>query len=220
MLRHFITDDEEAAILAALDDEPWDTTIHRRTQHYGARFDYARKRHAHDAIAPTLPEWLRWLCSRLDEAALVPWGGDADQVTVQEYKPGHGISAHVDTHSAFEDGIVAISLGSGCVMRMSRTHRAAEYFYVPPRSVLAFVGESRYAWLHQIAMRKTDVLDGERVARGRRVSITLRRILRSGRCTCGFDELCDSRGAALELPTRLRGPAAPKPITKLVQRIS
>ena len=35
-----------------------------------------------------------------------------DQMTVNEYKPGHGIPPHIDTHSAFEDGIVSVSLGS------------------------------------------------------------------------------------------------------------
>lgn len=37
-----------------------------------------------------------------------------DQLTINEYLPGDGIASHVDTHSAFDDLIVSISLGSGC----------------------------------------------------------------------------------------------------------
>jgi hypothetical protein len=39
-----------------------------------------------------------------------------DQVTINEYLPGQGIRPHVDTHSAFTDGIASISLLSPVVM--------------------------------------------------------------------------------------------------------
>ena len=45
---------------------------------------------------------------------VLPWDGLADNLTVNEYLPGAGIAIHVDTHSAFEDGICALTLGDGC----------------------------------------------------------------------------------------------------------
>ena len=49
---------------------------------------------------------------------LWPFDYEPDQVTVNEYLPGQGIAPHVDTHSAFEDGIASLSLGSSCVFTL------------------------------------------------------------------------------------------------------
>ena len=46
-----------------------------------------------------------------------------DQLTVNEYQPGIGISSHVDAHSAFEDGIAAVTLGAGVVMEFRKPVR-------------------------------------------------------------------------------------------------
>jgi hypothetical protein len=35
----------------------------------------------------------------------------------KRYEPGIGIAFHVDAHSAFEEGIAAVTLGSGIVPR-------------------------------------------------------------------------------------------------------
>ena len=42
--------------------------------------------------------------------------GYFDQVTVNDYDPGHGIPPHVDTHSPFEEVFAALSLKSGATM--------------------------------------------------------------------------------------------------------
>ena len=39
-----------------------------------------------------------------------------DQVTINEYKPSQGIRPHVDTASAFHDGIASLSLGAPTIM--------------------------------------------------------------------------------------------------------
>ena len=38
------------------------------------------------------------------------------------YEPGIGIAFHVDAHSAFEEGIAAVTLGSGIVAWHSQWH--------------------------------------------------------------------------------------------------
>jgi alkylated DNA repair protein alkB family protein 8 len=43
-----------------------------------------------------------------------------DQLTVNEYTPGVGLSAHIDTHSAFSGAILSLSLAGGCVMEFRR----------------------------------------------------------------------------------------------------
>jgi alkylated DNA repair dioxygenase AlkB len=44
-------------------------------------------------------------CARLVGAGLLP--EEPDQITVNEYAPGVGIRPHVDTHSAFGEGIAS-----------------------------------------------------------------------------------------------------------------
>lgn len=44
----------------------------------------------------------------------------ARQVIINLYTPGEGISPHVDLLKRFGDGIIGVSLGSGCVMRFAK----------------------------------------------------------------------------------------------------
>ena len=46
--------------------------------------------------------------------------------------------------------------------------------FVPARSLWVITGEARYQWQHSIASRLTDVIEGEKRVRSRRVSITFR----------------------------------------------
>jgi len=48
--------------------------------------------------------------------------------------------------------------------------------YVAPRSVYIMTGEARYKWKHEMIARKSDIVDGKRVKRERRISITLRNV--------------------------------------------
>lgn len=43
-----------------------------------------------------------------------------DQLTVNEYPAGVGLSPHIDTHSAFEGAIISLSLAGPCVMEFQR----------------------------------------------------------------------------------------------------
>ena len=203
----FVSNEEELELLAAIDASAWDATLRRRTQHYGSRFDYLTKSVAEGGEHSTsgLPDFLSAISPRV-AVQVTPWGGKAaDQVTVNEYQPGTGISPHVDTHSAFHDGIAALSLGSGCVFKVQRAEGpdATVALWLPPRSLLTMVGAARYEWKHGIPGRKWDRVAGLAMRRGRRVSITFRRVLEAGNCTCGFERTCDSRGAGILLPTRI-----------------
>ena len=168
------------------------------------------------------------------------------QVTVNEYRPGIGIASHVDTHTAFTDGIASVTLGAGCTFRMQHDPND-ESVWLAPRSLLIMSGATRYAWRHSISGRKYDrvvCLPGQRdmlqayitdntigarwlasrnnaddfladaahehsdwlwVARARRLSVTIRQIQATGRCSCAWPLLCDGQGDGmrLQLPTRL-----------------
>ena len=65
--------------------------------------------------------------------------------------------------------------------------------YLVPRSLLLFSGEARYNYLHSIATRKLDKLDGLLKFRHRRISLTFRKLKFDGPCACRFPKLCDSQ---------------------------
>lgn len=115
---------------------------------------------------------------------------DLNQMTVNEYKEGSGIGSHVDTKTAFGDGLISISLNSGIVMEFRQTDDDEEreksndsspplrkLVYLPRRSMLLMSGPARYSWEHMIVSRMTDTVDGKVIPRGQRVSLTLRTAL-------------------------------------------
>lgn len=97
-----------------------------------------------------------------------------NQMTVNEYKRGQGIGSHIDTKSAFDDGLLSLSLGSDTVMEFENQEKQKKLFHLPPRSLLLMSGPARYSWKHQIVTRMTDCIDGKVIPRKTRVSLTLR----------------------------------------------
>lgn len=102
-----------------------------------------------------------------------------NQLTVNRYAPGEGIGSHVDTPSAFGDGLISISLGSGIVMEFNNVQEKGirKQVFLPPRSLLLMSQEARYTWEHMIVSRMTDTYEGEVIRRGTRLSLTLRTAL-------------------------------------------
>jgi hypothetical protein len=136
----------------------------------------------------------------------------ARQAIINLYRPGEGISPHVDLLRRFGDGIVGVSLGDGGVaMRFARAEAEAEArdtgdeddeyeVWLPSRSVLVLTEEARYKWTHGIAPRLRDKVEvaaaGEErdgwmwQERGVRVSVTFRWLL-PGADIVGGDSISD-----------------------------
>ena len=112
---------------------------------------------------------------------------ELNQMTVNEYNEGSGIGSHVDTVTAFGDGLISISLNAGVVMEFRQTEEdekanetlalLRKLVYLPRRSMLLMSGPARYTWEHMIVSRMTDTHEGQVIPRGRRVSLTLRTAL-------------------------------------------
>lgn len=152
---------------------PWRTDLKRRIQHYGYRHDYkARQTRREDYLGP-LPASFQKLAKRLTPEGhfqTVP-----DQVIINEYQPRQGISAHNDCQACFGETIASLSLLSTCVMRFaSRTHSQQVELQLQPASLLVLKGEARHIWPHAIPSRKTDVFEGQKHTRSRRISLTFR----------------------------------------------
>ena len=160
-------------LIAAIDAVSWRADLKRRVQHYGYVYDYRRRTVDADMRLGALPVWLASLAQRLHVDGVFPTV--PDQCIVNEYVPGQGIAPHVDCEPCFGDVIASLSLESACVMTFTQAKSTERREVVlSPRSLLVMREETRYNWRHGIPARKSDVIDGERVQRGRRVSVTFR----------------------------------------------
>ena len=131
----------------------------------------------------------------------------ARQVIINHYLPGEGITPHVDLLDRFGDGIIGVSMGSGCVMRFEKVRyddglddedvdgaQRQWDVYLPSGSVYVMTEEARYEWTHGIEKRKEDWVEsgtgcaaltgteleagtGRQIPRSVRVSITFRWLL-------------------------------------------
>jgi alkylated DNA repair dioxygenase AlkB len=169
----FMSVEGAAALQAFVDDQPWQSTLRRRVQHYGWRYDYQNRRSGpRDFIGP-LPDILNQLGHQVAAHFSLPHA--FNQAIVNEYLPGQGISAHMDCVRSFGPTIVSLSLGSSCTMVFSNPKSGqTRQCRLHPRSLLMLQGEARSVWTHGIAPRKTDTVQGLTLPRNRRVSITLR----------------------------------------------
>lgn len=162
---NFISVDDECALLAQIDKQPWFTDLKRRVQHYGYKYDYKARAVTQDSYLGPLPEWLLSIANKL---SFKP-----DQAIVNEYLPGQGISAHIDCQPCFGNTIASLSLGSSVMMQFAKDGQKEE-LYLAPRSLIILSGQSRHQWTHAIPARKSDVVNGIKLPRDRRVSVTFR----------------------------------------------
>eukprot|EP01129_Flabellula_baltica_P015199 TRINITY_DN7566_c0_g1_i1.p1 TRINITY_DN7566_c0_g1~~TRINITY_DN7566_c0_g1_i1.p1 ORF type:complete len:211 (+),score=44.50 TRINITY_DN7566_c0_g1_i1:6-638(+) len=172
-----ITRDEETTLLEQIDNMTWTpTSISRRVQHYGYKYDYQSRKLDESCQVEDIPDFCDVLIDRLIELEMLnerPY-----QMIINEYTPGQGIAPHVDKVDFFEERIVSVSLGSGCLMEFSLVadKKVKRDVLLERRSAVLLSGDARFTWKHGIAKRKTDMINGRRVQRDRRVSLTFRKV--------------------------------------------
>lgn len=173
----YITEEAQTWLLAKVDNGLWLDDLKRRVQHYGFKYDYRKRKVDMSMHVGRLPNWLERLSQKLHNDGYMP--EIADQVIVNEYLPGQGISAHIDCEPCFKDTIVSMSLASSCVMFFTNKldHTIKIPVLLEPRSIVVLTGQARYEWLHSITARRYDEWKGNRLERGRRVSLTFRKVI-------------------------------------------
>lgn len=174
-LPDFIDAKTEAALIATIGRQPWLHDLKRRVQHYGWRYDYKARGITQDLRIGPIPDWFGGLCERLATDGI--FSRIPDQVIINEYQPGQGISAHVDCIPCFGDTIASLSLNASCVMDFTSTISDQKQSHLlEPCSLLVLSGDARYHWRHAIPARKTDKWHGQAIPRARRISLTFRTI--------------------------------------------
>jgi alkylated DNA repair dioxygenase AlkB len=163
---------EQQRILEDIDGRPWLTDLRRRVQHYGYRYDYKARAVDPSMYVGPLPDFAVEVARRLADLGLIEEA--PDQLIINEYLPGQGISAHVDCEPCFKNVIVTVSLGAAYAMDFlevaSGEVRSA---VLAVGSALVMRDAARYDWMHRIQARKSD----RGVPRGRRVSLTFRNVI-------------------------------------------
>jgi alkylated DNA repair dioxygenase AlkB len=175
-ISNFIDTATESHLIKTIDAQPWITELKRRVQHYGWRYDYKARSVTNDLRIGALPDWLQSYAARLQQAGI--FSETPDQVIINEYQPGQGISAHIDCVPCFTDTIASLSFGSPCVMDFTHSKTGEKSsLLLEPRSLLVLTGDARYVWQHAIPSRKSDKRCGQTITRTRRVSLTFRKVI-------------------------------------------
>jgi hypothetical protein len=198
VINNFITEDEEDKLLRFINDAKWNSSLSRRTQHYGYEYNYSTIGRELPGSSPLadlkeaakIPDMLdvfkRFRDSFPDESKSSEPVSHADsspgdnyitlndlafdQIIVNEYNPGQGISKHVDS-SVFDDLIISLSLESDIIMKVGNVN-----IVLKRRSLLILCKEARWDVPHMISPRLNDTIDGVLQARERKVSITYRKV--------------------------------------------
>lgn len=170
----FIDETTELGLLAAVDAAPWHTDLKRRVQHYGFKYVYKAKRIDPSMYIDPLPAWAFPIAVRLATEGYMTL---ADQLIVNEYQAGQGISAHIDCLPCFGPVVCSITLGSAACIEFSASNGSRrEALFLERGSLVVIVGEARRQWRHAIPARKSDRVGEVLIARGRRVSLTFRTV--------------------------------------------
>ena len=175
-VKNFISNSVEKELMNFIDNEKWINDLKRRVQHYGFRYDYKSRRIDYSMRLGNLPDWITPLSIRLFEEGF--FNELPDQVIINEYEIGQGISPHIDCEPCFEDTLVSLSLNSTAIMELSNDLTGEKIpVFLEPRSIVILKGESRYNWKHAIPARQKDIFDGNVFPRKRRVSLTFRKVI-------------------------------------------
>ncbi|BAZ28552.1 2OG-Fe(II) oxygenase [Cylindrospermum sp. NIES-4074] len=172
----FITQSEHDCLTKQVDNQPWLSDLKRRVQHYGYKYNYKARAIDTSMHIGALPDWALALAYKLYNNNFIET--IPDQVIVNEYLPGQGISSHIDCVPCFADTIISLSLGSACIMDFINPSTGEKIpILLEPKSIVVLKEDARYKWTHSIASRKMDKFQGQIITRERRISLTFRKVI-------------------------------------------
>lgn len=176
LVRDYIDSRLEQRLLDWIDRRPWSDALKRRVQHHGYRYSYSKKTLNSGGRLGPLPELLSKLGDGLVRAGHMD--RQSEQVIVNEYQPGQGISPHVDRPDQFGAVVCSLSLGAAIDMEFLKDAEKMS-LRLPSRSLLVLADDARYLWRHAIRARRSDPGPEGRVPRARRISCTFRTVIMS-----------------------------------------
>lgn len=174
--KRFISPEEERELLNSIDNSNWLTDLKRKVQHYGFKYDYRARKIDESFRIGKLPFWSELIVERMQEKKIIDFA--PDQLIINNYEIGEGISMHVDCEPCFTDTIISLSLFSDIVMDFKRLNsNQKDNILLQRGSLLVISGDARYKYEHGIAQRKRDLFNERKRDRQRRISLTFRKVI-------------------------------------------
>jgi len=170
----YLTEVQHDWLINHIDKQQWNTFYQRRVQNYGQSYNFNGRQEEQEKPIAAFPEWVNRLCQKLQKDGHMP--KVANQVLVSEYEPGQGIGDHTDKEACFMDTIGILSLNSCCVMDLTSVSDKTKKvpIWLAPRSLTVLTGDAKNRWMHGIPSRKSDMWEGRKYPRQRRISLSFR----------------------------------------------
>jgi alkylated DNA repair dioxygenase AlkB len=177
-IENIIDDNYSKILIDNIDNKEWKKLTNsdnsRLVQHYGYLYDY-KNRNIYNKT-DNIPDFMNDLINLLNlycnnnDIYTEPF----NQCIINNYNIGQGISKHIDSLS-YGSVIACFTLNSGCYINFEYKDNKKS-IYVKPNSLYILSGDARYKWTHEITGRKSDMIDGIKILRHRRISITFRNV--------------------------------------------
>ena len=143
IVENWITPEEEVQLLERIGANHWELSLKRRVQQFGPIYNYSTKKL--DPAQREIPEWIIPFLDRIEE-----WfERKPEQIIVNEYKIGQGISKHIDS-PLFGPTVASLSLMNDAVMEMGRYSGEKMILPVPKLSLAVMKDAARNDWYHAI----------------------------------------------------------------------
>ena len=146
---------EQIRLLKLIESQPWSTTLSRRTQHYGARYEYRSRTLSFQNDSSILPMSSCPFPSTpiiqnlfKEEEKGKEKEVKVDQCIVNEYLSKQSISAHTDA-SCFGPIIATISLLDSTTMTFTHPTLPSYSVLLEPGDIVVLKGEARTEWKHE-----------------------------------------------------------------------
>ncbi len=191
LIENAINEAEEKALLTLINNLEWSAVLSRRVQQYGYDYVYHTSSKLRSSSITELPDWaidianklIEIIKSKYPELVVEP----VQQLIINEYQPGQGISNHIDDTKQFGPYVLTLSLGDGIEMDFTKNKESSNSLqessikecipiYIPRRSVYLLTEDARYTYMHGIKKRKNDIINGMKRPRSTRISLTFRSI--------------------------------------------
>ncbi|AYV76722.1 MAG: alpha-ketoglutarate-dependent dioxygenase AlkB [Terrestrivirus sp.] len=180
LYRNLLSHQQSIDTIQKLDGEKWVPLSlnkkSRKVQHYGFYYNYTT--YNINEKAPDMPNFIitlrDLLTTKCKELGLIDDTYVFNQCIVNNYECGEGISPHTDLDK-FGPVIGCFTLGSGALMKFTKGDMCVD-LYTEDRSLYIMSGEARSIWKHQMPQQSYDTIDGIKIKRGRRISVTFRNV--------------------------------------------
>ena len=140
----WIDTDTESKLLDKIQQGVWENSLQRRVQQFGPVYNYSNRK-----LNPTLqeiPSWLKELYPKLHSF----FKDDPNQIIINEYERGQGITKHVDA-PVFGPVIASLSLLSDTHITFGQYRGDEHKLLLQRRSLVVMQDEARSKWYHYIA---------------------------------------------------------------------